>query len=70
MRKAAYITLGISIFLFAFFLPGWFAGLLFGQTFGGFLHLLLLALILPVIGFLAGIILLITSFTQKPDKLS
>jgi hypothetical protein len=67
MRKAAYITLGISIFLFVFFALSWFAGLLFGQTLGGFLHLLLIALVIPLGGLLVGVILLIVSFVKKPN---
>jgi hypothetical protein len=67
MRKAAYITLGISIFLFALFSLSWFAGLVFGQTLGGFLHLLLIALVIPLGGLLVGIILLIVSFIKKPN---
>jgi hypothetical protein len=66
MRKAAYITLGISLFLFALFLLGWFAGLVFGQTFGGFLHLLLPALLIPFGGIIVGLVLLIVSLMKKP----
>jgi hypothetical protein len=69
MRKASYITLGISIFLFAIFLFLWLGGLIIGQTLGGFLHLLLIALIVPIGGFLVGIVLLIISFIKKPNNI-
>ena len=68
MRKASYITLGISIFLFVLFLLLWLGGLILGQMFGGFLHLLLFASILSAGGFIVGIVLLILSFVKKPNN--
>lgn len=68
MRTASYIALGLSAFLFVLFLLIWSGGLLIGQTLGVFRHLLLPAMILPVIGFVAGLILLIVSFAKKPSN--
>src|SRR5215213_3076910 len=70
MRKASYITPGISIFLFMLFLLIRLSGLMPGETLGGFLHLLLLALVLPIIGFLVGSVLLLISLTKKQNQRS
>ena len=65
MRKAAYITLGTSLVLFFLFLSIWFLGLVGGPTFGGLIHLLLPATIIPIVGFIIGAILLIITFVKK-----
>ena len=70
MRKASYINPGISIFLFMLFLLIRLGGLMLGETLGGFLHLLLLALVLPIIGFLVGSVLLLISLTKKQNQRS
>ena len=65
MRKASYITLGITGGLFVLFSLIWLVGLVVGQTFGGLVHLLLIAAIFAAFGVFVGLILLIISLAKK-----
>lgn len=65
MRKISYIILGTSLALTLLFLVIWFAGLILGQTFGGFIYLLLILAIFTSLGVIPGIILLAVSFLKK-----